>query len=348
MKTLPIGRYRFFQRLQPLSILTKITSQSATGCLQVFSPSASWSIYLEQGKLIYVCYSDNMFDLLYRKLQQWSQQIPTLHNGIYQQLRVLFETSIDERAIPNPDYLAICWLVKQRYLNSQQAGRLIQELAIEVLQSFLAVDQGSYEFTTESFLDNMPHFCRLDVHLLVEQCQKKTNKAQDSQYGHKNQPQSKTKPKQRFSKENVQGLHPDFNESDNNNQKNYQQPVDKKLYKIVCIDDSPIVLTIIKSFLDEQIFSVIGFNEPLKALMQIIRTKPDLILLDIEMPNLDGYELCSLLRKHSYFKNTPVIMVTARRGFIDRAKAKLVRASGYLTKPFSQSELMKIIFQFML
>jgi len=339
MKTLPIGRYRFFQRLQPLSILTKITSQSASGCLQVFSPSASWSIYLEDGKLIYVCYSDNMFDLLYRKLQQSSPEISTLHNGIYQQLQVLFETSIDERAIPNPDYLAICWLVKQRYLNSWQAGRLIEELAIEVLRSFLAVDEGSYEFTAESFLDNMPHFCRLDVRLLVEQSQKQTNNAQNSQYGYKNQPQTKTNPEQRFSKE----------KDDNNNQKNYQQPVtDKKLYKIVCIDDNPIILTIIKTFLDEEIFSVIGFHEPLKALMQIISTKPDLILLDIEMPNLDGYQLCSLLRKHSYFKNTPVIMVTARRGFIDRAKAKLVRASGYLTKPFSQSELMKIIFQYLL
>ena len=100
-----------------------------------------------------------------------------------------------------------------------------------------------------------------------------------------------------------------------------------------------------KGFLDEQMFSVVAVNEPLKALMQILRTKPDLILLDIEMPNINGYELCSLLRKHSYFKNTPVIMVTGRKGLIDRAKAKIVRASGYLTKPFTQGDLLKIVFQ---
>jgi CheY-like chemotaxis protein len=63
------------------------------------------------------------------------------------------------------------------------------------------------------------------------------------------------------------------------------------------------------------------------------------------MPNLDGYELCSLVRKHSQFKNTPVIMITGRTGFIDKAKAKIVRASGYLSKPFTQADLLKEIFQ---
>jgi twitching motility two-component system response regulator PilG len=79
--------------------------------------------------------------------------------------------------------------------------------------------------------------------------------------------------------------------------------------------------------------------------MQILRSKPDLILLDVEMPNLDGYELCSLLRRHSSFKNTPIIMVTGRTGFIDKAKAKLVRSSGYLTKPFTRSDLLKLVFK---
>jgi CheY-like chemotaxis protein len=79
--------------------------------------------------------------------------------------------------------------------------------------------------------------------------------------------------------------------------------------------------------------------------MQIIRLKPDLILLDIEMPNLDGYELCSLVRKHSHFKDTPIIMITGRTGFIDKARAKLVRASGYLSKPFTQADLLKEVFQ---
>ncbi|NEQ27406.1 MAG: response regulator, partial [Microcoleus sp. SIO2G3] len=96
---------------------------------------------------------------------------------------------------------------------------------------------------------------------------------------------------------------------------------------------------------DDEMFAVLMINNPVSALMQIVRSKPDLILLDVTMPNLDGYELCSLLRRHPYFKQTPVIMVTGNTGFIDRAKAKLVGASGYLTKPFTQPDLIKMVFK---
>ncbi len=122
----------------------------------------------------------------------------------------------------------------------------------------------------------------------------------------------------------------------------------KKSYTIICVDDSPSVLNIIDSFLynlDDALFSVILITDPLKALVEIIREKPDIILLDIGMPNLDGYQLCSLLRNHSDFQNTPVIMVTGRNGFIDQAKATAVGASGYLIKPFTQAELIKILFK---
>jgi twitching motility two-component system response regulator PilG len=97
--------------------------------------------------------------------------------------------------------------------------------------------------------------------------------------------------------------------------------------------------------LEEAHFSVVMINDPIKALMQIIRTKPDIVLMDIEMPDLDGYELCSLIRRHSSFKNIPIIMVTGNTSFIDRAKAKLAGASAYLTKPFTRSELLKMVFK---
>lgn len=118
-----------------------------------------------------------------------------------------------------------------------------------------------------------------------------------------------------------------------------------KTYTIVCIDDSPAVLQTFKSFLNNQSFKVIVISDPVKALMEIVRSRTDLILLDITMPRLNGYELCSLLRKHPDFKKTPIIMVTSNLGLIDRAKAKLVGASGYLTKPFTQSDLVKVIFK---
>ncbi|NJR60176.1 MAG: response regulator [Cyanobacteria bacterium CRU_2_1] len=116
-------------------------------------------------------------------------------------------------------------------------------------------------------------------------------------------------------------------------------------YTIACIDDSPVVLKTINSFLDDKTFRTILISDPVRALMQVIRSKPNLVLLDVTMPNLDGYELCSLLRRHPNFRNMPVVMITSHAGLIDRARAKLAGATGYLVKPFTQSDLVKLVFR---
>ncbi|BAY82169.1 two-component response regulator [Calothrix parasitica NIES-267] len=135
-------------------------------------------------------------------------------------------------------------------------------------------------------------------------------------------------------------------ENRSNRYADYEQEENTKTYTIVCIDDSKAVVNAIKMYLNDNLFSVVGINDPLKALMQVIRLKPDMILLDITMPTLDGYELCSLLRKHSSLKETPIIMVTGKKGIINRVKAKMVKASDYITKPFQKKDLLKVMFKY--
>jgi two-component system, chemotaxis family, response regulator PixG len=118
----------------------------------------------------------------------------------------------------------------------------------------------------------------------------------------------------------------------------------KKLYKILSVDDSPTILKEISHFLEDENFSVVTISEPLKAVMSIIREKPDLILLDLNMEGIDGYELCRLVKNNSMFKKTPIVMVTGNKGLVDKVRAKLVGASGYLTKPFDRTELLKTVF----
>jgi twitching motility two-component system response regulator PilG len=118
----------------------------------------------------------------------------------------------------------------------------------------------------------------------------------------------------------------------------------RKIYTVVSVDDSPTILKEISRFLEDENFSVVTINDPLKAVMSIIRHKPDLILLDLNMEGIDGYELCRIVRNNSMFKKTPIIMVTGNKGFIDRVKARFVGASGYLTKPFSRADLLKMVF----
>jgi CheY-like chemotaxis protein len=116
-------------------------------------------------------------------------------------------------------------------------------------------------------------------------------------------------------------------------------------YTIVCVDDSPTMLKELSHFLSEEMFAVVTISNPVKALMSIIRNQPDLILLDVNMDGIDGYELCRLLRNNSQFKATPIVMVTGNKGIIDRVKARLVGASGYLTKPFTKADLLKMVFR---
>ncbi len=332
MTILPIGRYRFFQKIQPISLLKQISIQSSTGCLQVFSKLGTWRIYCQRGRVIYASYAEKIFEILDRKLQQYSLYIPTLTPKINQYLLVNFANQTAPQGMPSPDYMAICWLVKHRYISHKQAGILIEDLALEILNLLLHTHEGSYDFTENIYLDKIPIFCQLDIKSLVQ------NSLESSKQGKNSRSETIIT---NIINQTRKASRPSYYD----NHQLHQNKRERKLYKIVCIDDEPLVLKNIHNFLHEEIFTVIGISDPLKALVQLVALEPDLILLDIEMPNLDGYELCSLLRKHPQFRKVPVIMITERTGIMDKFKAKIVKSSGYLNKPFTQWKLLKNIFQ---
>ncbi|WP_309740517.1 MULTISPECIES: response regulator [unclassified Chamaesiphon] len=119
--------------------------------------------------------------------------------------------------------------------------------------------------------------------------------------------------------------------------------IEQATYKIACVDDSPTILREINRFLDGDSFKVFPIVDSGTALMKIIRINPDIILLDVGMPTIDGYKLCSMLRKHPAFKKTPIVMVTGNTGIIDRAKAKMAGSTDYMTKPFTQAGLIEMV-----
>ncbi|MGF1577225.1 MAG: response regulator [Cyanophyceae cyanobacterium] len=118
-------------------------------------------------------------------------------------------------------------------------------------------------------------------------------------------------------------------------------------YTIACIDDSEAMLSEIRRLLGGQNLTLHTINDSLKALMKLTTLKPDLILLDVGMPHVDGYQLCALIRKSSVLKGIPVVMVTGHKGLIDRVRARMAGATDYLTKPFSQDELLQIVFRYL-
>ncbi len=121
-------------------------------------------------------------------------------------------------------------------------------------------------------------------------------------------------------------------------------PINRDLYQIACIDDSPLILDEMERFLGNKgKYQLTKLEDPIKASGIIFRLKPDLILMDITMPGINGYKLCSLFRSSAALAQTPIIMVTGNKGLVDRVRANLVGATDYLTKPFTEQDLLAVV-----
>ena len=109
--------------------------------------------------------------------------------------------------------------------------------------------------------------------------------------------------------------------------------------RIVIVDDEPDVTALVAYHLRAKGFQVTEVNDP-NVSLEIIRTEaPDLIILDVMMPDLNGFQICRILRADSKFKKTPVIFLTARAEEADRIKGLETGGDDYVCKPFSNKEL---------
>ncbi|HAG84348.1 MAG TPA: response regulator [Cyanobacteria bacterium UBA12227] len=113
--------------------------------------------------------------------------------------------------------------------------------------------------------------------------------------------------------------------------------------RVVCIDDDAAIGKTVEYMLQTHGYEVKAIQNPLKALSLVFQIQPDLILCDLAMPKLDGYELCGMLRQSTAFRQTPIIMLTGKDGFIDRVRARMVGSTDYLTKPFGTNELLMLL-----
>ncbi len=113
-----------------------------------------------------------------------------------------------------------------------------------------------------------------------------------------------------------------------------------KLKTILVVEDDEEIVGLLKLNLENQGYRVVTAEEGHKALKLARETKPDLILLDIMLPGMDGYEICRNLRASDELQHIPVIMLTARGEELDVVLGLEMGADDYVTKPFSVRELM--------
>lgn len=127
------------------------------------------------------------------------------------------------------------------------------------------------------------------------------------------------------------------------NSENKREKSTKKNAIIACIDDSPVVAHNIKKTLQPAGYEILTITEPMRGFTDLIENQPDLIFLDLNMPNANGYSVCQFLRNSSVFAKTPIIILTAQDTLIDRSRAKLVGATDFIGKPADPQELLGMV-----
>ncbi len=109
--------------------------------------------------------------------------------------------------------------------------------------------------------------------------------------------------------------------------------------EILIVDDEPSIVVPIQFLMQQQGYNVIVAENGHDALDMIYQYKPDLVLLDIMLPGIDGYEVCEIVRLNPELRNVRIIFLTAKGREVEIAKRLALGADAYITKPFSNAEL---------
>lgn len=117
----------------------------------------------------------------------------------------------------------------------------------------------------------------------------------------------------------------------------------QKKFLVACVDDSPQVTQTMEGILKENGYDCISINDPLRASATLLKAKPDLIFLDLIMPNTNGYEICTQLRRVSSLQEIPIIILTGKDGLIDRMRAKMVGSTQYVSKPVDRNTILETV-----
>ena len=116
--------------------------------------------------------------------------------------------------------------------------------------------------------------------------------------------------------------------------------------RIVCVEDEPEMIDLIRLILGRKGFEVVGANGGTAAMGVVQEVRPDLILLDLMMPDMDGWEVYQQLKADDELSDIPVIVVTAKAQSIDKVLGlHIAKVDDYISKPFSPQELMDSVDQ---
>ncbi|HEY9689046.1 MAG TPA: response regulator, partial [Coleofasciculaceae cyanobacterium] len=112
---------------------------------------------------------------------------------------------------------------------------------------------------------------------------------------------------------------------------------------IACIDDSVVICRALEEMITHAGYRFISTQDPVKAIPLLRKYRPDFIFLDLNMPVINGYEVCTQIRRLEDFRDTPVAILTGQDGLVDRVRAKLAGSTDFLPKPPREDKIIAIL-----
>lgn len=111
--------------------------------------------------------------------------------------------------------------------------------------------------------------------------------------------------------------------------------------QVLIVDDAPNIVLSLEFLMKKEGYEVLSVSNGEEAMAAVAEKIPDLILLDVMMPKMDGYEVCQALREKPEWQDIKIIMLTAKGRDVEREKGLALGADDYITKPFATQELME-------
>jgi DNA-binding response OmpR family regulator len=116
--------------------------------------------------------------------------------------------------------------------------------------------------------------------------------------------------------------------------------------KVLVVDDSQAEIRLLQSVLQQAGFHSVGISDPTKIEETIEEERPNVILLDVVMPQRNGFQACRDLKSQESYSNIPIILVTSKTAPSDRYWGEQQGANGYVSKPFTSDELISAVKRF--
>ena len=113
--------------------------------------------------------------------------------------------------------------------------------------------------------------------------------------------------------------------------------------KILIVDDEPNIVIPLQFLMEQNGYNILVAQSGEEALEMISKEKPDLVLLDIMLPGVDGFEVCEIVRLNPEWRNIKIIFLTAKGRDVDIAKGMVLGADEYITKPFSNQQIIDAV-----